>query len=111
MGDALLACLVSLGKLSRVSTLSQLPRTLSTHGLALPSLQGLSEGLRVQACELRALAGAMGEVGDGFQPRLGRKWREMKLEAAFVRAMETVLTSSGPAVYKGTDAPREILVF
>lgn len=62
--------------------------------------------------ELWALEGATEEVGgDGFQPRLERKGKEMKLEAAFMRATETVLTSSGPAIYKGTDPPREILGF
>lgn len=62
--------------------------------------------------ELWALEGATEEVrADGFQLRLERKGKEMKLEAAFMRATETLLTSSGPAIYKGTDPPREILGF
>lgn len=54
----------------------------------------------------------MEEVGgDGFQPILKRKGREMKLETTFMSAMETLLTSSGSAFYNGTDAPRGTLGF
>jgi len=48
LGVEVLTCLVSIRKLSRMSTFSQLPQTLSTHHLALPLLQGLSEGLWVR---------------------------------------------------------------
>lgn len=48
--------------------------------------------------------------GDGFQLRMERKGRELNLGAAIVRATETVLPSSGPAVCEGTDGLREILV-
>lgn len=54
----------------------------------------------------------MEEVGgDGFQPILKRKGREMKLETTFMSAMETLLTSFGSAFYNGTDAPRGTLGF
>ncbi|OPJ88299.1 ubiquitin-conjugating enzyme E2 D2 [Patagioenas fasciata monilis] len=61
---------------------------------------GLSWGPWVR--ELWGLEGAMEELGgDGFQPRLKRKGREMKLETTFMSAVETVLTSSGSASYNG----------
>lgn len=73
---------------------------------------GCRDSPRHQESGLRGgLEGATGEVGgDGFQLRLERKGRELNLGAAIARAAETVLPSPGPAVWEGTDGPREILV-
>lgn len=64
----------------------------STSRCALPVLQGSSTGSRCWKSH--------GKGGrDVSQLRPGWEWREMEVEAEFLRAMETVIKSSSPGVH------------